>query len=274
LDIHFMSKPGLHSITRQPVRCAKSRGFMGNDSVPTDNFKFLVIGAGRGGTSLLAGLLDYHPALTIAYELYAAAFLMGRELPQQGVDILDQRVASFISHCQNKANQQLDTMWGNKITTEQLFGLEDHNVFNPNNKVDVLDAFFNKYLKGIKVVFILRDGRACIHSKINKTAQSLEQAAERWRYSVACYKFFQTRHQNNFCVRFEDLLYQPQETLVGICGFLGIAYQDVMLLGTNNSKMLPEYRKAGFDCSKAAVVELPEKILAAVRDDLMYCNYL
>ena len=42
-----------------------------------DNFEFLVIGAGRGGTSLLAGLLDFHDQLDVGFEQYSEACLAG-----------------------------------------------------------------------------------------------------------------------------------------------------------------------------------------------------
>jgi len=71
--------------------------------MPTDNFKFLVLGAGRGGTSLIAGLLDYHSELTVAYELCARGYLMGEELPYRGHDLFGKRVQSFIAGCQSAA---------------------------------------------------------------------------------------------------------------------------------------------------------------------------
>jgi hypothetical protein len=97
---------------------------------------------------------------------------------------------------------------------------------------------------------------------------------ERWKYSVTCYKFFKECHQNNLCIRFEDLLAQPQKKLTEICNFLGVSYQDEMLLGTNNKKMLPEYRKNEIDLSKIDIIELPNHILAAIKEDLEYCGYL
>lgn len=241
--------------------------------MPTDNFKFLVLGAGRGGTSLIAGLLDYHSELTVAYELCALAYLNGEELPYRGHDLFGKRVQSFIAGCQNAANQRADILWGNKITTEQLFGLEDHNVLNPDLKIDVLDEFFNNHLKNVKVIFILRDGRTCINSKIQRTGQPIEKAAERWKYSVTCYRFFKTRHSNNICIRFEDMLFHPEKTLTQICDFLNVPYQDAMLLGTNNKKMLPEYRQNKFDLTKTKSIVLPDHIMTAIKEDLEYCGY-
>ena len=89
-----------------------------------------------------------------------------------------------------------------------------------------------------------------------------------------CYKFFKTRHANNICVRFEDMLLHPQTTLTKICDFLEIPYQEEMLRGTNNKKMLPEYRKNKFDLSKTKSIDLPDDYFKKIKDDLKYCGYL
>ena len=234
------------------------------------NFQFLVIGAGRGGTSLIAGLLDCHSSLEAGLEKFSVDCLMGKKLDtsgsntfdipvkafisavnslmgnrlkSRGSNIFDNRLKAFISACKKEAKLYPDAVWGNKITTEQIYGLEEHNSDNPDSKIDILDTLFNKYLKDIKVVFILRDGRTCVNSKVQRTDQSFESACDRWKYSVEMYKFFKTRHFNNICIRFEDLLFYPQTTLESVCVFLEIPYQDAMLKGTNNRKMIPDYRQ-------------------------------
>ncbi len=239
-----------------------------------DNFKFHIVGAGRGGTSLLAGLLDYHSQLEVAFEAYSIACLMGKELVSKGSELLKQRVTAYIAGCNQLAKQHPNVFWGNKITTEQIHGLEDQNKINQNSKIDILDEFFNKFLEERKVIFIMRDGRTCINSKVQRTGQSMEQACKRWQYSVKCYKFFKTCHSNNICIRFEDLLIQPRETLTNICDFLNVSYQEEMLTGSNNKKMLPEYRKNELDKSKMISINLPEPFLQAINDDMKYCGYL
>ena len=239
-----------------------------------DNFKFHIVGAGRGGTSLLAGMLDYHSGLEVGFECYSIAYLMGNELLYQGPELFHKRVTAYISACKQQANQHPNVLWGNKITTEQIFGLEDHNLANPEPKIDVLDMFFNICLDGKAIIFILRDGRTCINSKVQRTGQPIEKARERWQYSVMCYKFFKTRHANNICVRFEDILLHPQTTLIKICDFLKIPYQEDMLKGTNSKKMLLEYRKNKLDLSKTKSIEIPDDCLKKIKDDLKYCGYL
>jgi len=241
-----------------------------------DNFKFLIVGAGRGGTSLLAGLLDYHSGLEVGFELYSVQYLMGEGLPYQGSKLFHKRATTFVSACKRKASRYRGVLWGNKITTEQVFGLEDHNLANPASKIDVLDMFFNRYLRGKAVVFVLRDGRTCINSKVQRTGQPIEEACERWQFSVKCYRFFKTRHSNNICVRFEDILCHPQTTLSQICDFLGVPYQEEMLKGTANRKKLPEYQHSQLDISDTAArsADLSEEFIKRISDDLRYCGYL
>ena len=239
-----------------------------------DNFKFLIVGAGRGGTSLLAGLLDYHPDLEVGFELYASAYLMGNKLPYSGPKLLQKRAKTFADACKRHAKNHSQAPWGNKITTEQIYALEADALANNPNSPDVLNTLFNKYLKRRKVVFILRDGRACINSKINRTGQPMDLASERWQYSVKCYRFFQTGHAYNVCVRFEDLLLKPTETLTRICDFLEIPYTDEMLKGTGNDKMLADYQSDKLDTSKIKPAKLPEEYMLKITDDLKYCGYL
>ena len=239
-----------------------------------DNFRFLIVGAGRGGTSLLAGLLDYHPGLEVSFEYSSVAYLIGKELYYSGSELFHKRVTSFISSCKQEASQYPTVIWGNKITTEQILGLEDHNIVNPESRIDVLDMFFNNYLKNKAIIFILRDGRSCINSKIQRKNQSLKEACEKWKYSVKCYKFLKTYHSNNICIRFEHLLLHPQKTLTNICDFLKIPFQKEMLEGTNNEKILHKYRKNNFDLSKMNSIDFPDIHLKEIEDDLKYCGYL
>ena len=239
-----------------------------------NNFKFHIIGVGRGGTSLLAGLIDYHSGLKVGFERYAIEYLMGRGISYQGPKLLHKRAKAYVSACKKVAKQCPNVLWGNKITTEQIFGLEDHNVSNPKTKIDVLDVFFNTYLKGNAIIYILRDGRTCINSKVQRTGQPIEKACERWQYSVTCYKFFKTCHENNICVRFEDLLLHPRTTLTDICNFLKVPYQEEILRGTMNKMIPPEYQQNKFDVSKIQSVDIPDEYLRRIKDDLKYCGYL
>jgi hypothetical protein len=83
-----------------------------------DNFEFLVVGAGRGGTSLLAGLLDFHDQLDVGFEQYSEAYLAGTALAAvKSSDIFETRVLAFLRGCQEEAARVPDQRYGNKITS-------------------------------------------------------------------------------------------------------------------------------------------------------------
>jgi len=235
---------------------------------------FLICGAGRGGTSLLMGMMDGHDRLEVGFEHSAVGCLMGESVRAHGRKLFHQRVERFTKDCDCEARRFPGRIYGNKITTEQLAGLEDHNRENPGATLDVLDLFFNHYLSGVKVVFILRDGRTCVKSKVARTGMSVEEACRRWLYSVEVCKFLRTRHANNFVVRYEDLVTAPEATLSGICDFLGIAFQHSMLRGTTSQKMPKEYRQGELDQTKLRLDDVPAQWEERIREGLRWCGYV
>ena len=116
----------------------------------------------RGGTSLLMGLLDAHSRLEVGLERHTVECLMGHGLGVPAADIrkglAQVRSAQFRAACDNDAAQHPTVAWGNKITTEQIYGLEDQNFANPG-QVNVLQILFEENLSDVIVIFILRDGR-------------------------------------------------------------------------------------------------------------------
>jgi hypothetical protein len=237
--------------------------------------RFHVLGAGRGGTSLLAALLDAHPALEVGFERHAVSYLMGEAIAPGGPQPLHQRLATYLKACRGDAAAAAaeGRIWGNKITTEQVFGLETAWQQESAPPPDLLDVVFNGYLKDQLIVFVLRDGRSCALSKMRRAGLPLAEACRRWQLSVRCWEVLQRRPFPTLCLRFEDLLAQPQATLTPICSQLGLAFDPAMLAGTGSDRLLPEYRRDGFDLSRAADTDLPAEGLALIADDLLACGY-
>lgn len=237
-------------------------------------FEILIVGAGRGGTSLLAGILDAHPQLEIAFEQFSADYLMGRALSPESARNYFKRVEAFRNACDQAAKQFPNSIWGNKITTEQLRALQKHNSIEGNNKIDILQQFFGESFRDKKTIFILRDGRACSLSKTNRTGIDLVQACTRWQFSAKVYRYLNEHRGNWHIVKYEDLVSNPSYTVADVCDFLEIEYaEDMLLKGTDNPKMLQEYRQQSI-VEKRQVSALPENCLQLIKEDLIYCGYL
>jgi hypothetical protein len=240
---------------------------------------FLIVGAGRGGTSLLAALLDAHPDLEIGFEHASVACLMGSSLPVafQSCDpsrLAHDRIAAFLACCNEEARQHPGKRWGNKITTEQIGGLEVHNQVNLARPINVLEVFFEEALAAVPVIFILRDGRTCVRSKMARTGQPLETACTRWRYSVRVLDYLRSRHKAFYWLRYEDLVREPETTLAGLCRFLAIRYDERMLRGTSTTKLLPEYRRDGIERARLGLEGVPDGCVTLIEDDLRRYGYM
>jgi hypothetical protein len=234
---------------------------------------FIIIGAGRGGTSLLAASLAGHSRLVVDFEFLGVSGLMGYDLPAGGSpNVFSERIRFFRAGCLRRIKECDGKIWGNKITTEQLFGLEDHHIFNLPY-CDLLERFFREAVPDFRVIFILRDGRSCTASKVRRTSQSWEQAAYRWHYSIKTLKAVRNLQQPIHVLKFEDLVHEPARTLTEVAMFLGVAFEESMLQQTQNIVMPSAYRRDGFDPSKSALVELPAHIYAFLKPDLEYCEY-
>jgi hypothetical protein len=132
---------------------------------------FLVVGAGGGGTSLIAALLDSHPSLDVALETHTATLLDAESSPQE-------RLRRFKADCRRSATCSDAPIWGYKLTTEQIHALGE------NTGVEPLGLFFGAF-EEVPVVFILRDGRSCVESKVRRAGRSYRRrhaaGSSRWR---------------------------------------------------------------------------------------------
>ena len=144
------------------------------------SFHFLVIGAGRGGTSLLAGLLDQHPRLEVGFEKFSVKYLMGRSLRLRAFGrrqrLLADRTGAFRRACLAESQRFPGLLWGNKITTEQLYGLENggriiHEVGTTRMGDDPKTSVVNKYCQAhdVKNLFIADGGPFVTNADKNVT---------------------------------------------------------------------------------------------------------
>ncbi|MCH2037219.1 MAG: sulfotransferase [Rickettsiales bacterium] len=253
------------------------------DTSFTSHCSFLAIGAGRGGTSILGSVLDAHPKVGMGMEAFAKEYLMGLSIKQNDFKhMVEERTQLFLEACDAEATEQCSNndilLWGNKITTEQIYGLETYNSIHADKR-NVVEYFFDQVIKRDKrkVIFILRDGRNCAASKVRHTAQALELAVYKWKYSVGIYLYLKEHFGADECylIKLEDLVREPVTHLQEICQFLSIDYDPQMLHGTEGKRMPKEYRRPTgvFDKKVLLTSKLPKEYTKIMEPELIKCGY-
>lgn len=215
---------------------------------------FHIGGAGRSGTSLMTGLIDAHPSCTVVPETLSKSLLhSGEGEPRE-------RIARYLEACDGAAREAAPLLWGHKSPTEHVLPLGE------DGALQFLEA-----TKNIPCVFMLRDGRTCVVSKMRRKGLPLEKAIALWKYSV----WYLERLRETGCpllvVKYEDLVADPVKELRRVSGFLGIEYDERMLAGTTSEKMQPAYRRAGFD--PPAEVGPSQEWFASLQPELIVCGY-
>jgi hypothetical protein len=92
--------------------------------------------------------------------------------------LLDARLAHFTAVCNEDRARHPGDIWGNKVTTEHIGWLELN-----GSRVDVV-ARFAASVAEYRKIFIIRDGRSCVDSKVRRAGLPMIQAAVRWCYCV------------------------------------------------------------------------------------------
>jgi len=198
---------------------------------------FFIIGPGRGGTSLLASMLDFHPKLQVGFERFAFDYLLGNQIRKEEKYHIEIRLQQFDEACAEVATMN-HRLWGNKITTEQIAALKECEAGAPEREVHL---FEKRVVKNHKVIFVVRDGRHCVLSKMQRTDQSYEEAVERWKYATQVLRYFRDASVSLHLCRYEDIVENPRRELQTICRFLGVPYDKEMLQGPVNPKMPDMY---------------------------------
>ncbi|MFG1424718.1 sulfotransferase [Roseixanthobacter glucoisosaccharinicivorans] len=243
---------------------------------PTAPSPFLLLGAGRGGSSLLAGCLERHPALLIRAELGGVGVLMGADEaqvpPPSMARLLDYRLTRFRARCDGDRRANPERIWGNKITTEQVLGLNAHNHYNLTQE-PVLDRFVSA-MTGYRFLFIMRDGRTCVDSKVRRAGLSHVEAARRWCASVRVLEHLSGQGVLAGSFRYEDLITAPEATLREVAACVGVAFDPLMLEGARSPILPADYRHGRFVNEKAAErPNLPPAIEHLIRPDLDRLGY-
>ena len=199
--------------------------------------KYLILGASRGGTTILAAALGAHPHVAILDEDMFGSFvkIIGGKTP--GVKLC---VPNQI---------ELNKRWHFFYKLWVLSGfLRKSLLMNkvPRSPLSIRD--YDRY-GSIRHVCILRHPAGVIPAIMNREGRSQEVAAYRWRRCVEVFKELDDNpNYSPVFVSFEKLVMQPADTLRGLCSQLGIVFDQEMLSAPSRNT---RYTGTGFDSTKA-----------------------
>ena len=220
---------------------------------------FFIIGSGRSGNTLLRRILNNHSSLYIPSETYVlgSAIKVYRQTAHMKWNYIVSLVYSlFQFHPEVKAFQ-VDT----------LFKLVENVKTAPREKRSLaylINSFYQWHAKEIGVgydrwgdktpinvfaleriyhvfpdaqfIHIIRDGCDVVASYLVSGIYSeLDAAAWRWRTSVNLSRRFGKNHPRAYLeIRYEDLVTNTRNTVETVCKFLGVKFEENMLLCKDN----------------------------------------
>jgi hypothetical protein len=197
----------------------------------------LVLGAARGGTTLLATVLGAHPKIACLDEDLCGAFdlIVGGKI--KGVKLC---VPNHV---------ELDRRWRPVFTPGLWFGASRKSLWmnrQPKSRQSIRDLIA---LGDTQCVVILRAPEAVIGSIGRRENRSLRVAAYRWTRSVAVADgLMETAGRPPIIVDFDRLVSAPGEVTRGLCAGLDLDETPAMLAAPALNTRYPE---ATFDPARA-----------------------
>ena len=201
----------------------------------------LVVGCQRSGTTLLASMLGGHSEINMLHESQKEDVLrlIGKKY-SGNKSILHRQIrmhqkASKFRHIINRIVNLDFSIKPKKMHNVKLY---------PISNLSIQDYIS----KGAKIITITRDESEVINSVTSRTKMSAKQAANEYKKSLEIIDELKNQ-KDTFHINFSDLIHNTQETLISICNFLELEYEERMLKGVEynflypNKKILKEKSK-------------------------------
>lgn len=229
----------------------------------------VVLGTSRSGTSLLAAMLNGHSDVVMASEVHQREILLGEDPVWEPASPVA-RLAGFFAACDTAAGRWPGLRWGNKLTTEVVLYGGGHPAMGIAGAVsEVLGRF-----PPVPVVYIIRDGRSVVASKLERAGDTIEKACRHWSVGVEFMLALAQHPSPARVVRYEDLVREPDVVASQVCDHLDLPFQGSMLDVTSSDFLLPEYRHGRFAVERTKPAAIPPEALTAIEPDLIRAGYL
>jgi sulfotransferase family protein len=191
----------------------------------------LLIGAPRSGTTLLGTMIGSHSDVGMVNEdvdIRALGRVMGKRFT--GVKLC----------VPNQIRLEKKSFFGSQFLKKCGLIAE-----SPKSYYSITEHLLNPDLK---VIGIIRNGNDSVHSMMVRGRAKFHKAARRWCEAIeTIYTVNQRSPERILIVSFEDLILDPRVTIMKVCDFLGLTFEERMLEG---QKLNPYYPQARLDPSK------------------------
>ena len=203
----------------------------------TPDQKYLILGASRGGTTILAAALGSHPSVAILDEEQTGALnrLTGNKIAGVKLCVPNQ--------------VELDRRWNPVFSPGLSCGFFRKSMFMskmPKSRLSIrdYDAFGE-----IRHICILRHPAGVIPSIVKRERRSSKVACYRWQRCIEVFADLDrdARYDPIF-ISFERLVSEPERTLRRLSEALGLEFSECMLGAPSNNV---RYQSQGFDAAKA-----------------------
>lgn len=228
---HYTCEPAPHRAHRQHVVADSSGGLHNYDR----NEPMIFIGGmPRSGTTLIRAMLDAHPDVRCGEETRVVPRILqmrqqwkrsakeSMRLQEAGVtdEVLDEAISSFI----------LDIVVNHGHPASRLCNKDPFTLKSA--------TYLSKLFPKAKFIFMIRDGRATVHSIISRKVtitgfdlSSYKQCLQRWNSAVQTMNTQCEELGTSRClpVYYEQLVLHPEEWMRKILNFLQIEWNDAVL---------------------------------------------
>ena len=233
-------------------------------NIKTHNDPFFIIGSGRNGSTLLGGMLNANKDVFLPPEQY----ILGYSLLKWNLK-RHKKWESITTEIINDFQQEKNTCnWNTSL--ENLKSEIKKTAKDKRNFSNLISAIFNYYASkksqtfkiygdqspitthfskhlinefpNSKFIILVRDPRDVVlsYSKIeNHPAKNLNHALCKWNDSIKIYDYLKAINSNIIhSMKYEDLVSSPKDSLISICEFLNIQFNEVMLDTTKSAENL------------------------------------
>ena len=221
----------------EPVRLARDRVLSAgvgrrsaSDLAGVERF-VLFVGYPRSGHTLVASMLNAHPAIVIGHRLRVLSYLaagFGRDQVYGMVLLADRRFGRRGRIGSKRYDYSVPGQWQGRYRDLRVVGDGDVNTGPLTRRPDLLERLRETTGALVPIIHVVRNPFDNITTLAIRNRMSLEESVDRYFAAVDRTVALRdgVRHDGWLDVRHEEVISDPSRQLKEVCGFLGVEAPD------------------------------------------------